>query len=351
MQAAHPTVARELTARLSDLLRRERTAMCEFLVALAEFDRRKLWVELGHPNLFSFLRRDLGLSAGAAHYRKVAAELMQRFPQVEAAIRDGKLCLSSIVELGKVLTAENAAEVLPRFFGLSSREAALVAVEIRPARTIPEREVITAADTATSAREVRGSIEPQASSDATPFRASEAVRAASTVPPETATTSAQKTVEPLDAGRVRLHLTVSRKFLEKLQRTRDALSHSHAGASIEEVLDACLDLALKQHAKRRGLVKHPRKPVRAAGSTAIPAAVKRDVWRRANGRCEWPLDRGGVCGSTRKLEFAHVVPRARGGPPTRENLKLHCRAHNVIAARRDYGDEVVDRYAKRRETG
>jgi hypothetical protein len=94
------------------------------------FDRRKLYRELGHASLFSFLRVELKLSAGAAQYRN--AELTQRFPEVEAALRDGRLCLSSVIEVAKVLTPENRTEVLPRFLGLSSRDAAFVAASIRP---------------------------------------------------------------------------------------------------------------------------------------------------------------------------------------------------------------------------
>jgi len=135
-------IAREFANRLADLLRRERAAMADFLVALADFDRGRLWVELGHASLFSFLRRELGLSAGAAQYRKTAAELVRRFPEVEAALREGRLCLSSVIELSKVVTPENAAEILPRFFGVSSREAAFVAASIRPVGEPPRREVV-----------------------------------------------------------------------------------------------------------------------------------------------------------------------------------------------------------------
>lgn len=70
------TSARDLSARLADLLRRERHALAEFLVALADFDRRRLWLDLGHASLFNFLHRELGLSKGAAYYRKAAAELV-----------------------------------------------------------------------------------------------------------------------------------------------------------------------------------------------------------------------------------------------------------------------------------
>ena len=74
--------ALEETTRLARLLRKEQSALADFLLALADFDRQRLWLLLGHSSIFYFLHRELGLSKGAAHYRKVAAELVQRFPEV-----------------------------------------------------------------------------------------------------------------------------------------------------------------------------------------------------------------------------------------------------------------------------
>jgi hypothetical protein len=139
MTTAH---ARDLAARLADLLRSERVAMAEFLLALAAFDRDRRWADLGHSSLWYFLHRDLGLSAGAAQYRKTAAELIQRFPQIIEPLRDWRLCLTSVVEVARVLTEANVDEVLPRFFHLSRREATEVAVELQP-RPAPVREVVT----------------------------------------------------------------------------------------------------------------------------------------------------------------------------------------------------------------
>jgi hypothetical protein len=84
------TNARELSARLAELLRREHASMAEFLLALADFDRRRLWVELGYSSFFMFLHRELGLSKGASHYRKTAAELVQRVPEIVEPLRDGR---------------------------------------------------------------------------------------------------------------------------------------------------------------------------------------------------------------------------------------------------------------------
>ena len=97
--------------------------MADFLVALADFDRRRGWEALGHANLFAFIRSELGLSPAPTYWRQEAARLLQRFPDLVAPLRRGELCLTTMAELAKVLTAENREAVLPRFLGISSREA------------------------------------------------------------------------------------------------------------------------------------------------------------------------------------------------------------------------------------
>jgi hypothetical protein len=84
------STARALSSRLADLLSREQVAMADFLVALGDFDLGRSWEPLGYTSLWHYLHRDLGLSKGTAHYRVVAAGLVARFPDVEAALRDGR---------------------------------------------------------------------------------------------------------------------------------------------------------------------------------------------------------------------------------------------------------------------
>ena len=76
--ASSPSEASKASRRLAELLRSEQARLGDFLIALAEFDRERLWVKLGHASLYAFLQRELGLSNASAFYRKVAAELIQR---------------------------------------------------------------------------------------------------------------------------------------------------------------------------------------------------------------------------------------------------------------------------------
>src|SRR5512137_837118 len=137
--------------RLAELLPREHGCFADFLVALAAFDREGAYRCLGYANLFDYLHRELRLSRAAAHYRKVAARLVGKFPEVVEPLRDGRLCITSVVALAKVITEANRAEVLPRFFHCSKQEAREVAAEIAPVVAVPRKPVVTALPTPSSA--------------------------------------------------------------------------------------------------------------------------------------------------------------------------------------------------------
>ncbi|MGE5049226.1 MAG: HNH endonuclease, partial [Deltaproteobacteria bacterium] len=156
--------------------------------------------------------------------------------------------------------------------------------------------------------------------------------------------------DPLTAELSRLHITVSKRFLDKLEAARAVLSHAQDGRSAESILEAGLDLVLKRHAARRGLVEKPRpgRAERDASETArgIPASVRREVWKRDGGRCQWPLDSGGICQSIERVEYDHIIPRAMGGSSRPGNLRLLCRFHNDLAARRAFGAEWMNQFTR-----
>ncbi|MFL5422584.1 MAG: hypothetical protein ACJ79Y_17605, partial [Myxococcales bacterium] len=77
---------------------------------------------------------------------------LQRFPEIVEPLRDGRLCITTIVPLAKVLTPENRGEMLPRFFHRSKKEAMEVVATVQPATVAPPREVVTALPAASSAR-------------------------------------------------------------------------------------------------------------------------------------------------------------------------------------------------------
>ena len=73
----------------------------------------------------------------------------------------------------------------------------------------------------------------------------------------------------------------------------------------------------------------------------IPVAVKAVVYKRDEGYCSFVGSDGRKCGSTWGLEFDHIVPFAKGGASTVDNVRLTCRAHNLFQAERVFGREHV----------
>jgi 5-methylcytosine-specific restriction endonuclease McrA len=377
--------ARQLRDSLKTLLRAEQSAMADFLVALADFDRRRGWEALGHASLFAFMRVEFGLSRSGAYWRLSAARLVQRFPQVIEPLRDGRLCMSTTAELARVLTKENRSEVLPRFFGLSAREAREVTAELAPRQELPARDLVTRLEPDRRLQLVAPPVPapvrlPMPTPTATASSTGESVQTSGLSPAHPARIAAPSTrddVEPLTADLRRLHVTVSRQFLRELETARDGLSHAIPNATTEQVLQAALRLLLEKQAKTRGQVRQPRAlgpeiqgasktsnetstlsqtstehpPHRREGSrAAIPAAVRRAVWARDGGRCSWPLDGGGCCGSTHRLELDHLVPWAERGGETEANLRVVCAAHNRLAARQAFGESWMGRYLGARES-
>lgn len=55
----------------------------------------------------------------------------------------------------------------------------------------------------------------------------------------------------------------------------------------------------------------------------IPSEVKKEVWRRDEGKCV-------ICGDTKNLHFDHELPFSKGGTSlTEKNVRLLCMKHNL----------------------
>jgi 5-methylcytosine-specific restriction endonuclease McrA len=79
----------------------------------------------------------------------------------------------------------------------------------------------------------------------------------------------------------------------------------------------------------------------------IPAATRHKVWLRDGGYCTHELSPGIPCESKMMLEVDHIVPVARGGLNTLENLTLKCRHHNQWRAIQMFGEKHMEQYGQR----
>jgi Holliday junction resolvasome RuvABC ATP-dependent DNA helicase subunit len=61
--------------------------------------------------------------------------------------------------------------------------------------------------------------------------------------------------------------------------------------------------------------------INAQDRLVIPSSVRREVWRRDEGKCV-------KCGSREKLEYDHIIPVSKGGSYTARNIELLCESCN-----------------------
>jgi 5-methylcytosine-specific restriction endonuclease McrA len=126
---------------------------------------------------------------------------------------------------------------------------------------------------------------------------------------------------------------------------RSSVPDVDLAAIIDEAVTEKLE---RLEAKRYGKTTSPRKSVEEANTSTssryIPAPVRRAVYERDGGRCSYVDTTGRRCSETKNLEFHHILPFGRGGDHDPSNVRLACRTHNVLAAERDYGRGVMERY-------
>jgi 5-methylcytosine-specific restriction endonuclease McrA len=283
----------------------ERRSMAELLELLIEVERRHLCQSLGCSSLFTYCTRVLGLSEQAAYSRISAARAARRFPAVLPMLADGALTLSSIGLLAPHLTEENHDALLDAAQKKSTREVQKIVACASPQPDIPASvRALAAAPTAPAARPV---------------------------------------VAPLAPKRYFLKVTICEETREKLERARALLRHAVPNGDPAVLLDRALTLLIEDAERTKcATTSRPRtaRPADATGTRTrhIPAAVRRAVWRRDQGRCAF-VGSVGRCEERAFLEFHHVEPFAAGGAAVVENLQLRCRAHNQHEARLYFGDE------------
>jgi phage terminase large subunit GpA-like protein len=77
-----------------------------------------------------------------------------------------------------------------------------------------------------------------------------------------------------------------------------------------------------------------------AGRAYLRASLRREVWRRAHGKCTG-------CGGYYRLQIDHIKPVAKGGTNTLENLRLLCFHCNQRQADLKLGRERMEGFRSR----
>lgn len=302
--------------------RHNRAGLAVELAYIAEFDDRKEFLPEGHPSMLSYCVRALDYSDDAARRRIHAARTAYQYPQIFERVADGRLHLTAVLLLAPHLTPANADGLIEAATRRTKQELEELLAErfspqpMLPPVNEPTCETMMVVDCPESNAEQR---------------APERVQNEAPAPAATSSSWAPwpVTVAPSDHA--------------KLRDAQALLRHQIPSGDMTQVLSRLIDLGLAQLQKRKhgAGVRPSARRERSANPRQIPTPVKQMVWARDGGRCTFTNESGQRCPSRDCLEYDHIVPVARGGLATIENLRLRCRAHNQYEAERTFGIEFM----------
>ena len=319
----------QLLVEVKRLAASERRATAALIRSLMELDARRLYLGEGCSSLFTYCTRVLHLAEGAAYNRIETARAARGFPVIIPALEDGSLTMTAVRLLSPHLTSENHHHVLASARYKSKSEIERLVASLQPKPAVPS-----------AVRRLSG---PRPASNAADLLGT----VGSNIPLPTPTSSQRPTMpaprptlKPLAPERFKLQMTILRETHDKLRRVQDLVRHTLPSADPAEIFDRALTLLLADLERRRcATTSSPRGARGADGrSRHIPAAVKREVWRRDNGQCAF-VGKTGRCTERAFLEFHHVWPFAAGGPATTANIQMRCRAHNAHEASLFFGND------------
>lgn len=330
----------EVLRRLAELVARSNRDTAELLDHLAEVEERHLHLAQGYDSMKSYCVGALRMSEDAAVRRITAAHTARRFPVLLEALGAGRIHLSAIGLIATSLTAANAENLVAAVTHRSNAEIRDLLVSwypqpeplrlddgLTPQVVVPQQPIAIGVG---PDRLVAPVLEP--------------------VGPLPGPARARARLTRISAERHRLELSLAQETADKLRRVQALLGHAIPSGKLEDVLDRALDLALAELEKRKfAMGAKPRKEIPAKAPRTVPAHVKRAVYERDGGRCTFIGANGHRCGSTKRIEFDHVVPLARGGTSTLSNVRLVCAIHNQYAADQAFGRDWMNSQRVRSE--
>ncbi len=341
---------------------------------LCEIDARQLYLRRGYSSPFDYVTRGLGYSAAAAWRRINAMKLCVRIEGVRERLRDGSLTLDAAAQLQGAFERrdrERAPEARSATAGAGSAARPYRSAPAGPARRSASKPMLDVSAQKALVEEAVGKSTRQV------MQMLAEVDPALVVPADK--------VRPLSEGRWELKVAIDTECQRGLEQLKGLLTHVDPHMTLGQLVGRLVKEGLERHdpsrprrsrptanrtadAERTSAPKQSASPTEITSSPtearqgqdqerpsstsgserpaqpactttsapksrapghAIPAAVKREIWQRYEGRCGYIDPRTGRrCASRHLLQVDHVFPYAMGGGAEPDNLRLLCAAHH-----------------------
>jgi 5-methylcytosine-specific restriction endonuclease McrA len=235
------------------------------IYVLQEIDACSGYRELGYTSLSAYMIGALKFSEAGAHHFITVCRKAVKVPELQDAIKRGRITVSKAKTIAPVLTSGNASQWLELARNSTVRE-----LERQVARENPE---------ATKIARIR-------------HRAKD---------------------------HVDITVTVTEATVNLIQRARELLQQKRrAHVGLAEVLNALAEEFVERNDPLR----------RAARKPADRLSEREKALLRDKGACQFRLPGGKLCGARHWIDIHHVVPKSEGGAEDAPNLVTLCSAHH-----------------------
>ncbi len=339
-----------LIAETQNLIIKEKEYSDLILKYMSEICRRRLYAEMGFESLYKMLVQYFHLSETSAYNRVKAMRLVDEVPEAREALEQNKMNLSTLTQAqvffhtqekakNKKMTAEDKAKVIQLITGKSQAQVRSELAQISPSTTL--------------------------------FKES---------------------VKHLSEKNSLVSLVLSKETLEKIELIKSLQAHQNTNPSMGDLIGLMAELCLETLTRKKGFLKpHQSKAKSQPLQEALPCSknlqgdamtaqvheaierqkvkklefpkaielgtkpcvkkmtrtlsvhVKRKVYERAEGACEFISRDGHSCKNKFMLEFDHIHPKALGGTNDLSNIQLLCRSHNDFRRWQTYGEIKKER--------
>lgn len=398
----------ELHAGARALLTDEREVIVALLFFVMELDARREYGD--ERSLWDYCRNALHLTEKQSYLRMTGARLIKEYPQAVPRLKDGRLSLSALVALKDVLTPAEATTLLTEAEGKTKEEVEQIAA-MRKSRVVAKSSVValapklvpmSAAIADLRQEELKAASAQPHGTGADTTETPQSLREQTYLVTGVSDIRDLKTVS---ATQCKLTLTAPIALRNDLAELATLLSHVFPDGDLADIVQYAVTKVLTQLRKKKGLEEPepaaardptagssrpitpksnptasppaPAGEVSASEATRpepmrpeppqadatyamdvaprgefvrphIPEELRRRVWKRDKGRCQFRLKNRKICGSCWRCEIDHIDPVAKGGATSEENLRVVCRAHNLEAERLLFGDAFVEQKIRER---
>jgi len=287
----------ELDQEFAVVVKTERKITHDVLLYIQEIHRRSLYVSFGYDSLRNYLIKRHKYSEGAANRRISAMFLLSAVPEVKEKIIEGSLNLSQLAVAQSAIYQTQQKENRK----ISTEEKASLLLELEN-KTIDETKA-----------EIANTLNIEI-----------------------------KDKKPITYGKDNaafINMKLTKEELALVQETLNLMSHQ-AKDPKELLLNFCKKAlkAKKELKSQKGLMPSAaatKSECNKNRSRYILVSLRNQVFIRDQFICRFIGEDGHLCGSKKFLQPHHIIPFAKGGKHTLENLSLRCRTHNLYEAEKE----------------